>query len=322
MKLEGMTFLVTGGAGFIGSYLVKELLKHDVKKVIIYDNLVRGKLTNLKSVITDKRLYFNETGGDITNYDILDHSLKDVDGVFHFAALWLMQCHEFPESAFNVNVIGSFNVIRACLKNKIKKLVISSSASVYGDAISEPMDEQHPFMNKNFYGATKISQEAITTAYYHRYGLPFLGLRYMNVYGPGQDYKGAYIAVMMKMLDSIDKNENPVIFGDGSEAFDFIYVKDCAIANLKAMQSKISGEFYNIGTGKKTSLKYLAEKILKLKKSKLKVSYKPRLSETFVKSRIGSTSKAEKDLNFFSTTPLDDGLKSLIDWREKDKIQK
>ena len=136
MKLEGMTFLVTGGAGFIGSYLVKELLKHDVKKVIIYDNLVRGKLTNLESVITDKRLEINEIGGDITDYEILDHSLKNVDGVFHFAALWLMQCHEFPESAFKVNVVGSFNVIRACLKNNIKKLVISSSASVYGDAIS------------------------------------------------------------------------------------------------------------------------------------------------------------------------------------------
>ena len=321
MKLEGMTFLVTGGAGFIGSYLVKELLKHDVKKVIIYDNLVRGKLTNLESVITDKRLEINEIGGDITDYEILDHSLKNVDGVFHFAALWLMQCHEFPESAFKVNVVGSFNVIRACLKNNIKKLVISSSASVYGDAISEPMDELHPFLNKNFYGATKISQEALATAYYHRYGLNFLGLRYMNVYGPGQDYKGAYIAVMMKMLDSLNKNKSPVIFGDGSESFDFIYVKDCAKSNIKAMQSEISGEFYNIGTGKKTSLRNLAEKILELKKSKLSISYKPRLSNTFVKSRIGSIEKAKKDINFIAETKLEYGLEKLIEWYEK-KIRK
>ena len=318
MKFEGKTFLVTGGAGFIGSYLVKELLQHDVKKVIIYDNLLRGKMSNLSSVIDDKRLYFNETGGDITNYDILDHSLKNVDGVFHFAALWLMQCHEFPESAFNVNVMGSFNVIRACLKNKIKKLVISSSASVYGDAISEPMDEMHPFLNKNFYGATKISQEALATAYYHRYGLKFVGLRYMNVYGPGQDYKGAYIAVMMKMLDSLNKNKNPVIFGDGSETFDFIYVKDCAKSNLKAMQSDISGEFYNVGTGIKTSLKDLAEKIIELKKSSLSITYKPRQSNTFVKSRIGSIKKAKLDLNFIAETSLDEGLKNLIQWHEKE----
>ena len=126
-----------------------------------------------------------------------------------------MQCHEFPRSAFDVNVKGTFNVIEACQKNNIEKLVYSSSASVYGDAVEEPMTEDHPFNNKNFYGSTKICGEAMLRAFHYRYKLNYLGLRYMNVYGPRQDYKGAYIAVIMKMLDAIDQGEGPTIFGDG-----------------------------------------------------------------------------------------------------------
>ncbi len=319
MKIDGKTFLVTGGAGFIGSYLVENLLKYDVKKIIIFDNFVRGKISNLDKALKDSRVIMNDIGNDITQYDILEESLKGVDGVFHFAALWLMQCHEFPETAFKVNVEGTFNIVRACIKNKVKKLVYSSSASVYGDAIKNPMDEYHPFLNKNFYGATKISSEAIITAYHHRYNLPFLGLRYMNVYGPRQDYKGAYIAVIMKMLDAIDNNRNLEIFGDGSESFDFIHVIDCARANIFAMQSKYNGEYYNIGTGIQTSLKQIAEKLLKIKKSNLKIEYKKKISNTFVKNRIGSITKAKKELDFKSEILLEDGLKSLIKWRDLDK---
>ena len=124
MKIEGKTFLVTGGAGFIGSYLVENLLKYDVKKVIIFDNFVRGKISNLESAIKDPRVKINDTGNDITQYDILEDSLRNVDGVFHFAALWLMQCHMFPETAFKVNVEGTFNIVRACIKNKVKKTCI------------------------------------------------------------------------------------------------------------------------------------------------------------------------------------------------------
>ena len=145
--------------------------------------------------------------------------------MFHFAALWLLQCHEFPRSAFDVNVRGTFNVMEACVADDVKRLVYSSSASVYGDAVEEPMTEDHPFNNKNFYGATKICGEAMLRAFHHRYGLDYVGLRYMNVYGPRQDYHGAYIAVIMKMLDAIDRGEGPTILGDGSEAFDFVAVE-------------------------------------------------------------------------------------------------
>ena len=134
--------------------------------------------------------------------------MKGIDGVFHFAALWLLHCWDYPKSAFEVNIKGTLNVVESIIKNNVKRLVYSSSASVYGDALSEPMKEDHPFNNRNFYGASKIACEAMCRAFYDRYGLNYVGLRYMNVYGPRQDYKGAYIAVIMKMLDKIDNGEN------------------------------------------------------------------------------------------------------------------
>ena len=163
-----------------------------------------------------------EAGGDVQQADVLNAALAGADGVFHLAALWLLHCHDFPRSAFDVNIRGTFNVLEACVAQKVGRLVYSSSASVYGDAVTEPMEEDHPFNSKNFYGATKIAGEAMGRAFHHRYGLNVVGLRYMNVYGPSHDCKGAYIAVIMKMLDAIDCGEGPTILGDGSEAFDFV----------------------------------------------------------------------------------------------------
>ena len=156
MDLKNKKFLVIGGAGLIGSHTVEYLLNYDIKEVIVYDNFTRGREENLSEALKDKRCKIFDIGGDILQMDILDEAMKGIDGVFHFAALWLLQCHQFPESAFNVNVRGTFNVMEACRKNNIKRLVYSSSASVYGDAITEPMNEDHVFNNKNFYGATKI----------------------------------------------------------------------------------------------------------------------------------------------------------------------
>jgi len=255
MDLRGRKFVVIGGAGLIGSHAVDQLTKTDVGEIVIYDNFVRGTHENLADALRDPRVKIFEAGGDITQTDILDAALKGAHGVFQFAALWLLQCHEFPKTAFDVNVKGMFNVLDGCARNRVKRLVWSSSASVYGDAIEEPMTEDHPFNNKNFYGATKICGEAMARAYHYRYGLEHVGLRYMNVYGPRQDYRGAYIAVIMKMLDAIDNGQGPTILGDGSEAFDFVAVEDCARANLCAMQASTTDRFYNVGTGKRTSLK-------------------------------------------------------------------
>lgn len=319
MDIRGKKLVVIGGAGLIGSHTVDRLIKTDVKEVVIYDNFARGRIENLRSALKDSRVKIYEAGGDIQQTDILESALKGADGVFHLAALWLLQCHEFPRSAFDVNVRGTFNVLEACVKAQVQRLVYSSSASVYGDAVEEPMTEAHPFNNKNFYGATKIAGEAFMRAFHHRYGLNYVGLRYMNVYGPRQDYHGAYIAVIMKMLDAIDRGESPTIMGDGSEAFDFIAVEDCATANVCAMSSDTIDEFYNVGTGRRTSLLELAQKLIDLTGCEQPIKFAPNSQATLVKNRIGSTRKASSGINFTASIALDEGLRRLIKWRSEDK---
>lgn len=321
MDIAGKKLVVIGGAGLIGSHTVDRLIKEDVKEIVVYDNFVRGRVENLHNALKDPRVKIYDVGGDILQTDILESALDGADGVFHLAALWLLQCHEFPRSAFDVNVRGTFNVMEACVKKGVKRLVYSSSASVYGDAVQEPMTEDHPFNNKNFYGATKIAGEAFLRSFHHRYGLNFVGLRYMNVYGPRQDYHGAYIAVIMKMLDAIDKGDSPTIMGDGSEAFDFVAVEDCGLANVCAMKSDATDRFYNVGTGKRTSLKELAEMLLILTNCDKQIKYAPRSQATLVRNRIGCPKQASKEIGFDAEVNLMEGLKRLIDWRADHKAE-
>jgi nucleoside-diphosphate-sugar epimerase len=321
MDLNGKKFVVIGGAGLIGSHTIDRLLSHDVGEVLIYDNFVRGSVENLAGALKDPRVRIYDVGGDITQTDILHAALEGAHGVFHLAALWLLQCHDFPRSAFEVNVGGTFNVMEACVKQGVERLVSSSSASVYGDAIEEPMTEDHPYNNKNFYGATKIAGEAMLRAFHHRYGLDYVGLRYMNVYGPRQDYHGAYIAVIMKMLDAIDRGDSPTIMGDGSEAFDFVAVEDCGVANVCAMGATATDRFYNVGTGQRTSLKTLAEKLIELTGCSKPVSYAPRSQATLVRNRIGSPKRAAQEIGFTASIDLDEGLRRLIEWRASHKAE-
>ncbi|MGV3684487.1 MAG: NAD-dependent epimerase/dehydratase family protein [Daejeonella sp.] len=318
MELKNSRVLVVGGAGFIGGFLVAELLKHPVKEVIIYDNFARGKIDNLNASLTDSRCSIFPYGGDVREIDILDKAMEGIDYVFHLAAMWLLHCKDFPRTAFDVNITGTFNVLEACVKHKVKKLVYSSSASVYGDAVEMPMTESHPFNNKNFYGATKISGEAMCTAFNDRYGLEVIGLRYMNVYGPGQDQHAVYSGVVPIMLNKIEANETPVINGDGSQAYDFIYVEDIAKANVCALTSKTKFGNYNVGTEVQTTIKQLCDKILELKKSSLNVQYKPYAADDarqLVQNRIGSAKKAKEEIDFSYQFSLDQGLQKLIDWR-------
>ncbi len=321
MDIRGKKLLVIGGAGLIGSHTVDELVKEDVAEIVVYDNFVRGSFDNLRNALRDPRVKIFEAGGDVCQTDVLAAAIHGVDGVFHLAALWLLQCHEFPRAAFDVNVRGTFNVMEACVAAGVKRLVYSSSASVYGDAVTEPMTEDHPFNNRNFYGATKICGEAMLRAFHHRYGLNYVGLRYMNVYGPRQDYHGAYIAVIMKMLDAIDRSEGPTILGDGSEAFDFVAVEDCGRANVCAMKAESTDRFYNVGTGKRTSLKQLAEMLLQLCDCDRQIHYAPRSQATLVRNRIGSPVQARKEIGFEASIDLDRGLRALIEWRNTHKAE-
>jgi UDP-glucose 4-epimerase len=322
MNITGKKILVIGGAGFIGSNVVSELLKNDVAEVVIYDNFARGKKEYIEEQLKDDRCTLYPNGGDIREIDILNDAMIGMDAVIHLAAMWLLHCKDFPRTAFDVNINGTFNVFEACVKNNIERLVYSSSASVYGDAVEVPMTENHPFNNRNFYGASKIAGEAMCRATYDRFGLNYVGLRYMNVYGPHQDQTAAYTGVVPIMLNKIDANEAPIINGDGTQAYDFISVQDTARSNVLALQSDITDEFYNVGSGVQTSIKELCDLILELKNSDLKVAYKPYSEDDarrMVQNRIGCPKKAKNDLDFEYKDSIREGLLNLINWRELNK---
>jgi UDP-glucose 4-epimerase len=320
VNVAGKRFLVIGGAGLIGSQVTEALLREDVGEVVVYDNFVRGTSDNLAGTLTDPRCSIYEHGGDIGQTDVLRAALEGVDGVFHLAALWLLHCQDFPRAAFDVNIRGSFNVFEACIEAGVERLVYSSSASVYGDAVEEPMTEDHPFNFENFYGATKVAGEAMLRALHKRFGLNYVGLRYMNVYGPRQDYRGAYIAVIMKMLDAIDRGEPLVLYGDGSQAYDFVYVGDCATANVCAMRADTTDRFYNVGTGIRTSIKEIAELVLEITGSDAGIRYEPE-GVSFVKNRVGSPDRARSEIGFEAQVPLEQGLRELIAWRAAHKSE-
>lgn len=316
--LENKKVLVTGGAGFIGSFVVTELLKENVGEIVIYDNLARGDMSYIEEQLKDPRCnYFK---GDLREIDLLNVAMTGCDYVIHLAAMWLLHCKDYPRTAFDVNIQGTFNVLEACVKNKVSRLAYSSSASVYGDASEVPMTEEHPFNNRNFYGASKIACEAMCRAFYDRYNLDYVGLRYMNVYGPHQDQTAAYTGVVPIMLNKIDANEPPVINGDGTQAYDFIYVEDVARSNVLALKAVSTDEFYNVGSGVQTSIKELCDLILELKESDLKVTYKPYSEDDarrMVQNRIGCPIKASRDLDFNYTYSLREGLLQLIKWRDE-----
>lgn len=318
MKLKGKKILVIGGGGFIGSHVVSELLKTEAAEIIVYDNFTRGKMSNVEEQLAHPRCHLYPNGGDIRDLDVLDDAVSQANAVVHLAAMWLLHCKDFPRTAFHVNIEGTFNVLEACVKHNIERLVYSSSASVYGDAAEVPMTENHPFNNRNFYGATKIAGEAMCRAFHDRYGLNYVGLRYMNVYGPHQDQTAAYTGVIPIMLNKIDANEAPTINGDGSQAYDFIAVRDVARANVLALQSEVTDECYNVGTGKQTSIRELCELILELTGSNLEVTYQPYSADDarrLVQNRIGCPEKAAAEIGFRADITLRQGLEQLIAWR-------
>lgn len=317
MELRGKSFLFTGGAGFIGSHLVDRLLEEDVREIVVFDNFARGTITNLQDALKSDRVKLFEVKGDITHQDEIDRATENMDGVFHTASLCLAYCQDFPRSCFDVNIKGTFNLLDACVRNSVKKVIFSSSSSIYGNALYSPMDENHPFENRNFYGASKIAGEAVCRAFYYKYRLPYVALRYMNVYGPRQDYQGAYVAIIIKIIDRLQQNLAPIIYGDGSQAFDFVYVKDVCEANILAMKSERMDEVYNISTGRQTKIIEIAKIIMEIMGKDLGVIYENLADDTLVTNRIGSTEKAERELGFTAKTTLEDGLAETVKWKMK-----
>jgi UDP-glucose 4-epimerase len=314
--LENSRILVIGGAGFVGSHIVDQLLEEPVREVVVLDNFVRGTRENLSSAVTDARVSIVD--GSILDTDLLEELMTGTDHVFHLAALWLYECVHEPRSAVEVNIVGTFNVIEAAQAAGVKKVVYSSSASVYGDALDTPMTEDHPFNNRTTYGATKIAGEQLFRAFYEQHGLDYVGMRYMNVYGPRMDYQGTYVSVIMKVLDKIEAGEAPQIFGDGSQAYDFVHVSDVARANILALKSEATDVNLNIGTGVKTTIKELVEALLEITGADLEPQYLPQ-EQMFVTHRVGSTELAEELTGFRAEIPYLDGLRSVVEWRTADR---
>ena len=318
MRIDGSKLVVIGGAGLIGSHTVDELLNEDVSEIVVFDNFERGSLENLEVALADPRVMIVD--GDVGDLAALSKTFKGADGVFHFAAMSLLHCYEHPRNGFDVNLAGTFNVLEACRESAVRRLVFSSSASVYGDALEDPMTESHPFNNTTFYGATKIGGEAMVQAFCHRSGLGYVGLRYFNVYGTRQDYEGAYVAVIMKILDRLDRGEAPTVYGDGSQAYDFINVRDCARVNVEVIKAEVVDRFYNVCTGIGTSIRELAETLIDLTGQEVEIDYLPE-EISFVSKRIGDPTSAREDLGFVAKTSLVDGLRELIEFRASHRLR-
>jgi UDP-glucose 4-epimerase len=313
--ISGSKILVIGGAGLVGSHLVDLLVDQDVGEVVVFDNFVRGRRANLAGALHSPKLRIVE--GDIRDQVALQRAMDGSDFVFHLAALWLLQCVEDPAAALDVNVTGTYNVIEAANRAKVQRIVYSSSASVYGDMVINPMTEEHPLNNRTMYGMTKIAGEQMFRAFNDTAKLDWVGLRYFNIYGPRQDYRGAYVAVMMKALDRIDAGQSPIIFGDGAQSYDFIYVGDIARANLAALKSTATDECFNVASGRGTSINQLVKLLIELSGSSVEPEYRP-AAQSFVSHRLASTEKAERMLDFRAETDLREGMRRLIEWRRED----
>lgn len=312
-KIKDSTIFLTGGAGFVGSYIIEELLPHKPKKILILDNMLRGCYNNIQNFIKNPIVELIED--DIRNTDLVNDLMSQSDYCFHLAALRINRCAENTREAFDVMVKSSFEIIEAARNHKIKKFIYSSSASVYGLAQNFPTTEtDNPYDNKTFYGAAKVFGEQLMRCYHDMYSLEYVALRYFNIYGPRMDTEGKYTEVMIKWLDCIRDNKQPLIFGKGSTSMDFVYITDIAKANILALLSDVSDEVFNIGTSRETTLHELLDLMLQINNSSLKPKYMPENTVNPVSKRIADISKAKKLLGFKPEVNLEKGLKHLSDW--------
>lgn len=312
-KIKNSSILVTGGAGFIGSYVVEELLRYEPAKIIILDNLIRGSFNNMSSFIHNPVVEFVE--GDVRDTAILEKCVEGTDYVFHMAALRINACAANPREGFEVMLGATFNLAELCAKYKVKKVIYSSSASVYGLAQHFPTPEtDNPYDNQTFYGGAKLWGEQLFRSFKFMFGLDYVALRYFNVYGARMDTDGKYTEVMIRWLDCIRDNRAPLIYGDGSTTMDFVYVRDVAKANVAALLSGVTDEVFNVGNCIETSLKELLEVLLKVNNSSLIPEYREENTVNPVSRRLADSSKVRELLHFEPTISLEEGLAELSKW--------
>ncbi len=308
---------MTGGAGFIGSTIVDQLLDAGATEIIVLDNFVRGNWNNLAPA--RDRGGVSVIKGDICDAALVDELTAGTDFIFHQAALRITRCAEAPREAVDVLINGTLNVLESAVHHKVKKVVAASSASVYGDPSYLPMDEMHPFNNRTIYGAGKIACEQMLRAYHTMYGLNYIAFRYFNVYGPRMDIAGVYTEVLIRWLDALEANQPPLIFGDGTQSMDFVFVGDVARANVLAAKSDVTDEVFNVGTGIQTSLSELCDLLLQLTSSSLRPERREARQVANVQARRAGIEKAARLLGFHADVCLQDGLQELLHWRHNAK---
>jgi len=313
-SIVGSRVLVTGGSGFVGSHIVDALLQEGAAEVVALDNLVRGMREHLDGAIATGRARLVE--GDIRDAELVNKLMDGMDYVYHEAALRITHCAQDPVTAHQVMYDGTFTVLHAAVQNKIKRVVAASSASVYGEPSYLPIDEDHPYNNRTLYGAAKIASEHLLRSFNEMYGMPYLALRYFNVYGPRMDVYGVYTEVMIRWMERIEKGEPPLIFGDGTQSMDFVYVGDVARANILALQSDDSDEALNVATVVCTSLNELCQALCAIMgRPDLQPEHREERTVNPVRHRLGGTERARERIGFTAQVSLRDGLEQLVAWR-------
>ena len=318
VEIAGARALVTGGAGTIGSHVVDELAAGGAAEVVVLDNFVRGRRENLARALPHGNVRLVE--GDIRDVALVRELTEGKDLVFHLAAIRITQCAEEPRLANEVLVDGTFNVLEAAAAAKVRKVIASSSASVYGLADEFPTTERHhPYHNDTFYGAAKAFNEGMLRSFHSMYGLDYVALRYFNVYGPRMDIHGLYTEVLIRWMERIESDTPPLILGDGLQTMDFVHVADIARANILAARADVTDEVFNIASGTETSLRELAQALSEVMKSDLPPEHGPARAVNGVTRRLADTTAAARKLGFRAEIGLHEGLQGLVDWWRAEK---
>jgi len=298
------TALVTGGAGFIGSHIVEELIKQEYK-VKVFDSLVKGKKSSIQYLIDKNKVEFIE--GDLRDRDSVDKAMKNVDYVFHTAGIHIARSMESPDECIEVNIKGSYNIFKSACDHNVKRIIFSSSSSVYGDPDKLPMSEKNEIKPTEPYGASKWMSEKLLEYLGKKHGIEYNILRYFNVYGSRQAAHAYYTTVITAFIGRILNNEAPIIDGKGDQSMDFTHVSDVVNANILAMKSETKNEIFNVGTGRSTSIAELAEILRKAINSDVKPIFRDR--DVVCTKRQADTEKAERLLGFKSKVNVEEGLK-------------